>query len=166
MRSEVERSISFAALSKPGRKVYALLIAEIASSRNGSVAITSNEMMAALAVSSSSSVASSIRELRGLGLINVAKGKRCVGVYSLSTDWQAIVDLEQAKVTASAARLPPKRKPKSRPHVMSKQRKKPVEVQAEPEEIEEPLPRVRPVSLFKIGWPSERGLKLLAEDAV
>lgn len=165
MTKEVKQSIAFAALSRQGRHVYALLAAEIASRRTESVAITSADMMAALSVSSSSSVASSVRELRALGLISVAKGKRCVGVYSFSTDWQAIVvDLEEAKSTAIAARLPPKGKPKSRHHVTSSKKRRKVEVQPDAVEAEvEREPRVRPVTLPVLPWPSPTGLRLLEE---
>lgn len=163
MSKEVESSISYRALSKPGRKVYALLAAEIANGRTGSVAITSADMMAALSVSSSSSVASSVRELKALGLISIAKGKRCIGVYSLATDWQAVTDLDEAKRAASAARLPPKRRPKSRHHVMSKRRKA-VEVPAEPEAEPEEQPRVRAVTLPVFPWPTPAGLRLLEES--
>ncbi len=163
MNTEVEKSVAFSALSKPGRRAYALLAGEIASSRTGSVAITSNEMMGALNLSSSSSVAGSIRELKALGLISVSRGERCIGAYALADGWQAIVDLEQAKATASAARLPPKRKPRTRASVERKPKR--VEVQADAVEVEaEPAPGgPRPISLPVLPWPTPAGLRLLAE---
>lgn len=73
-----------------------------------------------------------------------------------------MTDPDAAKRTVLAAREPIRRKPASRPQVRSR---KPVTEQVDEPEAVEPEQRQgpRPIIAGPIPWPTEAGLRLLAE---
>lgn len=162
MSIEVEASVAFGALSNAARRIYPIICSEIARSGSDQAPVTVNRMIAELGLLSTARLAAAVRELSALGIFAVAEGARGGKQYARALGWKSITDPAEAKRIAAEARATKKRKkPKIRESVRSS-KKRAVEVQPDAVEVE-PEPRVRPVSLYQIPWPSERGMLLLAE---
>lgn len=164
MVSIVEKSVAYSALGRTTKRVYRVICDEIARSTTGSAPITAATLMAAINSNSTAAIAAATRELRGLGFIVTTIGHRGVSVFELADGWQAITDPVEAKRLAAAARVVEKRKPLTRSHVRTS--RKPVDVPVDTEEPEPEQPRVRAITLPVLAWPSQAGLRLLAENPV
>lgn len=94
-------------------------------------------------------------------VIVTTEGQRGVNVFALAYGWRNVTDPDEVKRIASDARQTPKRKPRSSGQVRSR---KHVEVPVVKVEPEPEQPRVRPISLPVLAWPTPAGLRLLAEN--
>ena len=163
-----EQSVAFKALGKNAKRVYAFVVSEIEVGGGGSVPITTALMMERLNIASSSAISAAIRELRALGFVEVQLNARRANAFSVSERWRAITDGDDAKRLVADARAAKQVRTMRTCRTTERKGPKVNEVQAARERSREAAareeePSRKPITLFDLGWPSERGLQLLAE---
>ena len=146
---EITESPAYSVLRASSRRVLDRILTEI--ERGGGVASISNEAFDAYRCSS---VAPALRELTGLGFVEITAGRNRCNSFAGSDRWRAITSKREASIISAVAREPrPRPPPKpvaSKPDDTEKRRQ--LRIETAKIVAQEPRKPSMPV----LDWPSEK----------